>query len=768
MKKIRSILVTTAILFGLAFLFHLYFFPLLPLEPQGSLSLFTTWRSKLFANGMTGYIELFLSILIIVVIHKVVRQFIKSILWNLLLTPLIKLWKYWKRPIKRNLAIPAPQLRWPCIFATFSLLLACYWHNHWAPPLTEYVVGFDTINAIRSKLFLSGFIPYVISWVFLFGFFCLLQIGTGVWLFLKWSREIHNERKNQFLKFVQILFGQQKLPNVLQNDAFSKQSYHYERLGELWKYYEEQPNRAITSLKDSIFATDEDDIVLCFVPVTWVEISLPLLGFLGTVVGIGLALYEIREGIQPLLANVNATIDDTTTTYLTNGFKNLALAFDTTFQGLAFLIVIGVLHTIIKKLIAEELAGAKGEISNIISQWPITDPMMPDLSSLEGRVQSLEGAIRDTDNSSRNFRDSVLGMSLRVVREDERLLKIKEVLFKPIVEFSPIGDTLNANVKKELGEKLSNKSWQYVGLATPVGASGIFTVAVKIVNKLYLMTLNMQGKILSEHLCPKQQCKLLASDKLGHAVMCDSQNNIFVAPGNGKPFRNFVHILPFIGNRDTEVVLAIHNNGGTTEIHELKFDDSTEQNSNFLYQLPYDFTWMEYSLCPSSATLWAAGKHKQNQGWCLHRVLLSNLKKDGTAHAGTTSDIQLFGVDIGKLVLFGPGEGIILDESGYLHHWDTLREVPRKLPHNNDWPNTKQCIIKNGANRWIAVVANRNLSMWHLGRDGYLERYHMQFHIDEFVDGSLQVTADGKYLLALVGEQQLVAWEFPQRAIDNL
>ncbi len=87
----------------------------------------------------------------------------------------------------------------------------------------------------------------------------------------------------------------------------------------------------LRGVRDDILLSAEEKSAARFRPIGWAQISLPLLGFLGTIVGIGEAMAKISQELLRGSAN---------TIVLEDGFNDVALAFETTFLGLAGLLIL--------------------------------------------------------------------------------------------------------------------------------------------------------------------------------------------------------------------------------------------------------------------------------------------------------------------------------------------------------------------------------------------------------------------------------------------
>lgn len=237
----------------------------------------------------------------------------------------------------------------PAAYAAIFVCLLYFWHRYFATPLPpkEQIYGFFNTEALRFKLFASGPIPYAIAWTFFFGITYLWQINIRKLFPLNISnvadRDIIEAAKGHDITFVRKL-----------NEFYSKGllvGYYGSRLHKLRKRYEDKDIASVIALKNDILEVDEEDLALSFTAIVWCEAALPLLGFLGTVVGIGGALGGIKGAVQLLFANskgATTNLNQKVVEMFGQGFRDLAVAFDTTFLGLMGLIILGIFHNQVK------------------------------------------------------------------------------------------------------------------------------------------------------------------------------------------------------------------------------------------------------------------------------------------------------------------------------------------------------------------------------------------------------------------------------------
>jgi hypothetical protein len=301
------------------------------------------------------------------------------------------------------------------VLATIVLVLGIYAHGHWWGELPKTATGFNSWSAWRFKLFGSGMIPYAIFWAFLFGMFYLVQI----WIKKYVPLGISNAADAGVIAAVR---NKNDLQLVAELNAQKTIGYYGYRLRTMRNRYNiDQDLSAVQAMKDDFLSNDEEDMVLSFNAVSWAEWALPMLGFLGTVVGIGEALGGIQEGVQVLFGASGRQGGDAAALLKFNaGFAGLAVAFDTTFLGLIFLLTLGLFKVSLKKMIARRLADAREIFFEAVSMWRTGDGtqsmVVLAMSNLLDRMGRIETLVRLADQRGdrvprRGARERVVGDS---------------------------------------------------------------------------------------------------------------------------------------------------------------------------------------------------------------------------------------------------------------------------------------------------------------------------------------------------------------------
>jgi len=711
-----------------------------------------------------------------------------------------------------------PSFFYSASIAIFFLWLLWFWHSNWASPLPQDTSGFFNIPALRFKFFESGPIPYAILWTFFFGLHYLQQIRSRILVPFSLSRtvmaNVDSDRLFDMLRktapehVIQFMEGQF-------GHIGKRVAQLYERF-----YGKDQDLSAVIALKNDVLEIDEENFAIAFSAITWSEVALPLLGFLGTVMGIGYAMVEIGEAFSGLLAGKE--IQDVAP-YIHQGLQGMAVAFDTTFLGLAGVLIIGLRSFLLKKALASQLASVRENLTDTVAGWQQKNPVasvieetvVVELRDLETRMQDTEDAVRSGEERTIKFRENIIAKVEHVIREAPELKSVKKALFRPIVEFSSVGENLAIRTSDFITKELGHASWKIACFSSSLSSSYDGVVAVRIISRI-----QQQGFVLVGRDKDENDEVENSSDPLLFFTVDDEHNRkLIYAVDNER--RHFDLLLPSSDDRkllaftssNQLVLLTISAYDGEdkyqveTIYQDMSADDKMlpvdvenkksalviRREARFfdvilvdicskgdfvtsLGQLPEDIDWSVGSTHASSATLILAGKAgEQWQLWLGSVTAASPQRKNDQPYRKNQLKkrgqiaISLMPKEI---VALSKSDVLILDSEGVLHYWEPSRTVPIRLSHQY-WKIDKECTIRAGQDGWIAVAANNQLTMWQV-RGGRLYPYEdpqkdgqpMEFTIDNIDMSSLRATSDGRYLHALKG-QIIFTWKFPRYLADE-
>lgn len=611
----------------------------------------------------------------------------------------------------------------------------------------------DGLN-IRKRFFDSGPIPYSILYTFFFGMSYLLHVWRNRVANLFYTTE--EEAK---------LLNRQKPYTLNQLREFTpdtERTYYYERLLRLQERWVRDPDlAAIIAYKNEILDNDEEQAVLAFAPVRLTEWALPLLGFIGTVIGISKSMSGINKAIKDIIeakGQWEAGI-------FTSAFDGLALAFDTTLLGLLGLLILGTIHAYIRKKTGDHLANARSLFSDIVAGW--VEPIKPILVDVD--VSGVEARL-----------DHFGQTAMYVIDEAKGLENVRAALYKNVVSFDkaqPASVTdVNSFARQRLGDTVrfhafasSEQPFVSAAVVSAPGPSNRRTEHSSMIvrwpdggcteSKLTgppprQISLSADGRTLvawqeDEHLLKSFTLDFDAQQvtSLDDLVLNGVDDLRMLAPG---------------GHLADRLLLAYGNS-----VTYLECDDSRtalrrlgpRQDGATICDVAYGVD------SETLLTLWSA-----NEGRYMIVIRPNSDKqpeRDGYRHP----DVDY--VDAKRVQIVPPANIVMLTARNRLSVWPLEGPVSTAL-ENNDWADTQVEALLVGRHGWLAVVQSGFLSMWNISASGKLTRADLDGdrHDDRYALGridphSLFAMHDGSFVVAPNGNE-LVAWRFPVRYVDKL
>jgi len=698
------------------------------------------------------------------------------------------------------LQLQKPSVPRAILWAAIWLFVFTLIHQRWLSPLPpfEQISGFDNLDALRLKFFESGWIPYAISLSFLIGLHYLWQIFKKLLLPLSVANQVDlpviaAARSNDPNTLVELL------NNKIRAGHLGYYSKRFAKLLERWE--RDKDTGAVIALKNEIIESDEENIALAFTAISWVEWTLPLLGFLGTVVGIGGAIGSVKNGVSLLFARER--LDPDVLGLFTEGFKGLALAFDTTFQGLAFLIAVGGLHFLLRKNLASNLAAARQLFSEFVAKWFAVDtnPVVIavgdlglNIALLESRIDELKETVEAGDRSAKLFREYVREGVERVVAEAPNLDWVRKVLFAPVVEFNRVWLKLAEQSAKTINAKLGHKKWKFTSLGVAASGSHRFVAAVEDLNKpdahwLFFSDLDAEeageqdsGRV-GELFPIKLQVRAVFPSSDPKRLFAETPDGrlALVSAGNSARERVIAEglqvedaLFPLTLEKEDLLLIVRRTPSG----FDISYSDfASGGKSKWVHQIPGGTSNALWTFHPQSAQMLAA---IQREGrWRLYPLKFSRPSaepQDGKTQRQEPAelDCQREERDLPprltpkQILALSADETLIIDDGGNLHYWHKSRSVPVQLRHSS-WPLDPNVRLLAGANGWVAVIAHGHITMWRIQHGGHLHPYENLpngFAISGVDVSSMIPTWDGRYLLA-AGEQLISTWEFPRYVLDG-
>lgn len=688
------------------------------------------------------------------------------------------------RPPRQNNFQVTPQmlqlgkpLMWQSIiigaFLTWVLWMI---HSKLMPELPdpETITGILNLDAWRLKIFEAGPIPIAILLFFIAGNIHLLSI---------WDRMLRTIKRSRLTEQGVIgaaRTGKHEQLNLEMFKLFIAKKFGYftiriQKLFHRWQL--DQDIAAVSSLKNELLDADEESFSIAFSPVVWIEWVLPILGFLGTVVGITQAIAGIKAGVESLFANGGLT--DDVYAHLVEGFKGLSLAFDTTFQGLAALIIIGFLHFVCKRTALGNLAEARSVLTDYIANWK-TPGVRPVVVAVGAMKKELDIVARGLDGVRKEVSTLKTRATQLMLRAPE-LEWMRKALLVPRVQFARTWWPQAQKLRQDMDDQFDG-DWVFASLtARGDAASGFALLArshssrsIKVEQRLALVDKkSRQGaRILKipdgetlRKLYPSIGHRTLARTNHGGLVSLSHDEKMTsraVRDPNGEELSLHVH---------DEVYLA--NVGGTLSTIVLKKDAPWKvyRTSNGRYDHPLergiDFPpelqpTME-SFHGGSGTLAIIARLDGQLQLLLYNLLAA---PDAEHFDVVTSTMLPDGLTPKAIVSLGKEEIVILDKSGALHYWSSVCTTPVHLK-NPHWNDSEHIKIWAGSDGWIASAIGDTLRVWNVDSGGALicyEQLREGLSISGVDPQSFTVSQDGQLFVGIEKStpKMLFTWSFPR------
>ncbi len=510
----------------------------------------------------------------------------------------------------------------------------------------------------------------------------------------------------------------------------------------------------------------ESDSVDRLQPVSWAQTSLPLLGFLGTIVGLAEAMANISQELLSGRAKLAA---------LQQGFSDVALAFETTLLGLAGLLLLTTGEYGFKSHVVRRLKSLQAHFDSVI-----------------GSIET--GSVLDQVSKKTKF-DSFMLNRVALVAEHPVFDAIQAALLAPTVEFAK-DDRFRDRAIESLKASLNEDDIVVLGIAKVLSPFKVSSniqsdegrgavLVVKSNGGRYAIALGASGAI-------HERCKpasiaydsgsrrLLASSRHDHVLVEGSDSNWSSIKLNGQRSHG-----PDVTLSDSAKGVWIFRSGNSDWVSivdsngkgaALRFGPLSTCNLDGSITLPSDGDWSRWAFDANSGELYASGTTNgiDSKGTRFMKIAFRNSQYNGNQtrlSAQITANIQLDdSIEIQQLWPIPDGY-LLLETTDELIIWNTRQPDPKRL--RRDWED-KEIVGISG--HWIAVFERtgpfrKHLYMWAI-RGGRLYAYKSKTAPSYQIIGDTEepagwaVTGDGRRLLAYAGGK-LLAWRFPRCEIDE-
>jgi hypothetical protein len=698
-----------------------------------------------------------------------------------------------QQQIVKNYGDTSSQSTFLWAFIWFGIILAL---DRWILPETWQ-------PAVRNIILHKGIIPRAILWSALFGLLYLFQIWRRVLQPLQLAAEVEQDIVGSACKFG--LGSGQLESKLMEYVRLGSGGYFFTRFVRLHRLFIINNDRAaVERLRSEILENDDYNHQLSFAAVRWSEWAMPLLGFLGTVVGIGKAIGSLEGGIQwdkggNVLLNPSL---------IKISFEGMATAFETTLLGLTGVLIVGLFHAFLRKRLNKALATAESTFTKSIEKTRGTVPSVSvtKVSGLSLDTSDLQNEIRymaeemtnlhvEMDGVNRKltaqelFRREILGMAETVIAEEPRLESVKRILFTPVVAFSRAFEKSTREVETFISDSLKTKSWSidsvgsghvsdrcYFLIQSPkAGASGICIVNVPSFGP------NAWHEIPPEF----NNLKVIGPD---HAILTGLNTPVHCwHNGDMKSLQKFETgggnmpaVLPFYFNEIDYGALLICDTGAECIISSFQLPNMIKKDFPFSL-IDLDFPIKAALASDNTKMIIAGAKEKAKPAKIYHIPLHFSLtdstknknKKDRKGRKLTITAEEPLPIllpdvkGIKSIEFISSKEILIVEDNGAVWLMDIDHQFPVRLDHD-EWKDYKDIVLKVGRNRWCAVCKNDQLSMWRIRKGGRIHRYSDLPSLQATgLNSNLATTVDdGRYLIAGI-KNKVALWRYPEYEFEQ-
>lgn len=612
----------------------------------------------------------------------------------------------------------------------------------WLYLLHTGVLPGDWAPTLRENIFEQGSIPYLTVWVTLFGLAYVLQI------YAVYGHPYKNQEE-----FDELL----------------------ERLNRL--YRREGDISAVQRLRDEILEGHERAIYVAFTEVRYAEWILPVLGFLGTVIGLGEALGHMQEAVKFTDEGVVIAPDQ-----LNRTFGGMALAFYTTLWGFLGMLAVGLAHYWLRKKIEQALTEVSIRLTGAIENAPnqpstvkvVAMPPQRDAVRMAAAVEELY-----------EQQSQVAELLLRCVREDPALYeRFGPILFEDSIVSSAEYDRLSLRIMQEIGKAVEGKSWEIEALgaapAEQARCGGLIVVDHGREGALCLFDVvggdGAPKGLLRVNKLPRPCDRLVLCDpaslllrstadpKLGPRLYWWRDGNLEGSPAHDERARDSDLVIPVpAGNGLTGAVVA-HG-----DLNNRKLTCVPAQRGSKPYELMpavQGANWTLGAFAPDGQNLALAGEDPQDHHWKL--LIFPAGGQGGSWKLDNPDRLPLSQVEnLEQIEWLSPDELLLVGQEGHILLFDIRsRQAPEPLQHA-EWHATAGTRIRVGPDRWFAVFRTNRLSMWRVTLSGglvpspnreWLEASHIRPPRMAVANGS-----KGPGCLVGAYQQLVTVWNFPHQ-----
>lgn len=649
--------------------------------------------------------------------------------------------------------------------------------------------GFLSISHLGKMLFLSGPVSYLIFWTF-----CTALVGLAIAFFkVVWPLANSNPGNESLWRAAQA--GDHKRVRILLDDEDENllPSHYRDLFRQMEQKLGSDPDHAaLRSYRTDLLDSDERRVESALLASSWAQSTLPLLGFIGTIIGLAGAMVKLGDALVARAVEVEM---------LRDGFADVAFAFETTFIALAGTVIILALDEQIRNRASHYMENEAVFIDLCARGWSLSS-QVTSIQVTEMAVQANRQVISGHMAQARQLVDQIIHETDHPIA-----VAIRKALLKPIIEFSEDGGELANNSLDQLAKAVQGK-WAsperrnrdeesqpvLLSFGLPCQPAGIDQVYASVVFKLdsrnYYANLDFQGSVVGKPISIPDQftepdnsigLPVISMPRSASALVFYGGSHYFMvlrgdtvsrrlhvkAPDGEKDMKIFFTGL--IGPSTLDLTVMIANNQGDVDVvvsEECKERLATRRLPDRIYE--------SWSQRPGSPVLFATARREEDalDDWSLFSVHCSiNEDTENIADNALESQVDIqFGpmrplpirTSSIEITPISDHEVVLLDAENKLHYYDTELDRFSTL-EDKDWRGKR---VVGGTQGWLAVIEDDDhLRMWR-ARGGRLFPYNryaaqpVSYAVAIDNTSCWQISGDGRRLHALAANR-LVSWRIP-------
>jgi hypothetical protein len=588
--------------------------------------------------------------------------------------------------------------------------------------LNRYEIPVDWFTVYRTQILDQGIVAYLILWFAVLGF--------------AWLEQIH-------AAYDQSYWDKQY------NDVVKRLDAIYSREGDI---------AAVQRLRDEILDDHERSTHLAFTTVRYCEWVLPLLGFLGTVIGLGSALGYMQDAVR-FNANGGVTI---AANELNRTFGGMAMSFYTTLLGLLFMLLLAFTHFWLRNQIENAIARFSSRLTETIEKAPSRPARVEVVEIAESELTLT--ALKRLSEQQAGFVDILL----RCVREDELLYdRFGPILFERFVASSAKYAKLVERIQKKATEQCGT-SWRFEALGAAADGSDRCGALIKSTNGV--STFCGFDVVADDGTAPSDLTFRTLRQKADRLMVFNAttmlmrHDKLRLGWWNGDVFhetsaeaRDHDILLPLAGTNGTARALLVACDTRHSNLLQLSNDGRSKRVDGVRSEVG----WNAADVSPDRSLVCLA-----ENGNGKSRVTILRARPTG-------NDLEFKSVAEAKVphalskVAWLPDEVLLLlAPTGEVSLFDTkVQQAPVPLRHRH-WTGIQDTTVISGSDGWFAAAKNGEISMWRVTAGGSLVPSPRSERVPaaHVMPPRLVAVGVGTPRPRLIGatEQFVAAWDFPQ------